>query len=210
MGRLNRVFLTLLILVAAAAVALFLRARGDVRSQDHRFGSAVRLEDSIEPLAAEFNRTADRPRLLMVLAPACPVCLAGIETVQRELLAGDSELAVLVVWMEALPYDITRNPARRIEILAGDPRVTQFYDSRQLTGRQIAELLDWSAGKLAWDVYLFFPAGAQWDEFPPQPSAWFHQRHDADPAHFRTGPDLAEALRCQALRCQACKMQDSH
>lgn len=194
MDRLNRVLSTLMILIAAAGVAMFLQARGDVRSQSHRYGSAERLQDSIEPLAAAFNRAADRPRVLVVLSPACPVCLAGVETVQRELLTVDSEIAVLVVWMEALPYDITRNPGRRIEILAGDPRVVQFYDSRQITGRQIGARLGWPEGKLAWDVYLFYPAGVTWGEIPPHPRAWFHQRHEADPKRFRTGPDLAEAL----------------
>lgn len=194
MSRLNRVLLTLSILAAAAAAAVFLRSRGDVRSEIHRYGSAELLSDSVEPLAAAFNRSAGRPRLLMILAPACPVCLAGLETVRRELLSGENDLAVLVVWMEALPYDITRNPARRVEILDADPRVVQFYDSKQLTGRQIADLLAWPGDGLAWDVYLFFPAGVQWDESAPQPAAWFHQRHDADPAHFRTGPDLAQSL----------------
>jgi hypothetical protein len=198
MARLNRVLPAVAILLVAAGLSAVLRSRGDVRSDRQRFQGARLLADSLEPLAAEFDRLQDRPRLLAVLSPACPVCLAGLEAVEQEVLVGNAEIAVLIVWMEALPFDITRNPGRRVAVLAGDPRVTQFYDSGQLAGRWLGAVLGWPGESLAWDVYVFFEAGTPWGDPLPKPYAWFHQRDEGDPAHFRTGPGLAEALRLAA------------
>jgi len=190
MRSLNRVLLTVLILLAAAGLASFLRARGD----SHRLGGATDLGGSLEPVIAEFNRAVDQPRLLMVLAPACPVCLEGAEAVFNEVLAEREDLQVLAVWMEALPFDITRNPARRVETFAGEPRMVHFYDMQQVAGKALKDRLGWPAESLPWDVFLLYPAGATWGEEPPEPAVWFHQREVADPARYRTGEDLTEAL----------------
>jgi len=191
MRNLNRVLLTVLIILAAAGLAAFLRARGD----RHRLGGAVDLAGSMEPVRLEFNRSAGHPRLLMVLAPACPVCLEGAETVRDDLLREYPELRVLAVWMEALPFDITRNPARRIETFANEPRMAHFYDMQQVSGRVLKNQLEWQDDSLPWDVYLLYPADASWSEDPPEPTVWFHQRQEANASHYRTGGDLEEALR---------------
>jgi hypothetical protein len=190
MRSLNRVLVAIGVLLAAAGMAAFLRARGD----SHRLGGAVDLAGTLDPLVAEFNRLADHPRLLMVLAPACPVCLDGAERVDREVLAGHDNLQVLVVWMEALPFDITRNPARRVETFADEPRMVHFYDTQQISGQALAGILRWPENSTPWSVFLVYPPGAIWDENPPEPVAWFHQREVADPLNLRTGPDLTRAL----------------
>lgn len=190
MRSLNRVLLMILILLAAAALAAFLRARGD----SHRLGGATDLAGSLEAVRAEFNAAVDHSRLLMVLAPACPVCLEGAETVHDDLLREHDDLEVLAVWMEALPFDITRNPARRIETFADEPRMTHFYDMQQVAGEALQNLLAWQDDSLPWDIFLLYPPGIVWSEDLPQPTAWFHQREEANPAHYRTGPDLTEAL----------------
>ena len=190
MRLLNRVLLIGLILLAAAALAAFLRARGD----NHRLGGATDLAGSLEPLIDEFNRAVSHPRLLMVVAPACPVCLDGVEAVNLEVLAQQDDLRVLAVWMEALPFDITRNPARRVEAFASEPRMTHFYDMQQVSGEALREVLDWPEGSQPWSIYLYYPPGVIWDEGPPRPAAWFHQREIADPAHYRTGLNLTRAL----------------
>ena len=190
MRPLNRVLTMVAVILAAAALAAFLRARGD----SHRLGGATDLGGSLEPLITAFNDFSDRPRLLLILAPACPVCLQGAESVAREVLPERGELEVLVVWMEALPFDITRNPARRVETFAGEARMRQFYDMQQTSGRALREVLAWPPDSLPWSVYLYFPAGVRWQASPPQPAAWFHQREVADPDLFRLGPDLTRAL----------------
>jgi hypothetical protein len=190
MRSLNRVLLAIVVLLAAAGLAAFLRARGD----RHRLGGAVDLAGTLDPLVAEFNRLAAHPRLLMVLAPACPVCLEGALAVHQQILADHDDLRVLAVWMEALPFDITRNPARRVETFAGEPRMVHFYDTQQVSGEALRGVLQWPENSTPWSVFLVYPPGATWDESPPVPAAWFHQREVAEPVNLRTGPDLTRAL----------------
>ena len=190
MRSLNRVLLLMAILVAAAAMAAFLQARGD----SHRLGGATDLAGSLQPVIDEFNRHLDHPRLLMVLAPACPVCLAGAEGVYRDVLAERQDLRVLAVWMEALPFDITRNPARRVETFADEPRMSHFYDMQQISGEALRQTLNWPDGSEPWSVYMYYPAGVSWGREIPVPTAWFHQREVADPARYRTGVDLTRSL----------------
>ena len=190
MRPLNRVLLAISIILAAAAMAAFLRTSGD----RHRLGGAHDLDGSLTPVREAFNADADRPRLLMVLAPACPVCLEGAEAVQRTVLRERPDLSVLAVWMEALPFDITRNPARRVESFADEPRMIHFYDQQQVAGEALREAIDWRDESVPWDVFLVYPAGVTWDGDLPAPGNWFHQREEANRDHFFTGPALAEAL----------------
>jgi len=76
-----------------------------------------------------------------------------------------------------------------------DPRVSHFYDSDKHLGKAIAICLGWT-GKVAWDIYLFYEAGVEWDKTPPQPSYWMHQLTDswADREHYHTGDDLVNEL----------------
>ncbi len=55
-----------------------------------------------------------------------------------------------------------------------DPRVKQFYDSQRLLGRTIAKSLG-HCDELAWDIYLFYPPQAVWQELPPPPELYMHQ-----------------------------------
>ncbi len=179
-----------LLLIAAAAMASFLRTRGD----RHRLGGATDLAGSLDSVKSVFNAHIDRPRLIMVLAPACPVCLEGAETVQSDLLGRFDDLEVLAIWMEALPFDITRNPARRVESFADQPRMSHFYDMQQVSAAAVDDVIDWRHPSRAWDLFLLYPAGVSWDDRLPRPRAWFHQREEANPDHYRTGSDLRRAL----------------
>ena len=190
MRSLNRVVLAVVVLLTAAGLAAFLRAKGD----RHRLGGATDLAGSLAEVRQTFNDWIDHPRLLLILSPACPVCLAGAEAVQQQVLASQEDLRVIVVWMEALPFDITRNPARRVESFAGERRMVHFYDMQQVAGESFAAVLGWPEGSLPWDVFLYFPAGTEWRADPPPPAAWFHQREIADPSRYRTGDELVAAL----------------
>ena len=95
MRSVNRVLLTVVVLLLAAALAAFLRARGD----RHKLGGAIDLAGSIEPVITRFNQWVDQPRLVMILSPACPVCLEGAKAVQDRVLVTRGDLRVLAIWM---------------------------------------------------------------------------------------------------------------
>jgi len=95
--------------------------------------------------------------------------------------------------MDILPSD-GAEPARRATALLDDPRVMQWHDPAQRTGRAFAETLD--VQDLAWDVYLLYGEGAPWSDPAPSPAAWFHQLGGdrAEPSRRRSGHELAVAL----------------
>lgn len=195
----KKAIVVVLVFAAALTLATYLRARGDVRSSRHAYLDAEVLRDSLEPLIEAFNSRRESPRLLVILSPICPVCFAGSEAIRSEILQPGLEIEILLVWMEAVPYDIVRNPARRIVLFSDEPRVQQFYDAGHLAGDTLARKLGWPEDRPAWDVYLFFEPGQTWQDDLPEPYTWFHQ-HESAPGSYRTGEELEESLRSTAMQ----------
>lgn len=104
------------------------------------------------------------------------------------------EISISVVWIRVLPGD-SESSAKDSARIFSDHRVRQFYDPNQNAGKAIAERVGWR-GKVAWDIYLFFPAGREWTNRPPTASVWMHQLREtwADREHFHAGEDLVKAL----------------
>ncbi|MBT8370134.1 MAG: hypothetical protein KJO34_04165 [Deltaproteobacteria bacterium] len=94
------------------------------------------------------------------------------------MLAGDSE-------------EIATNSAKTFKI----PQIQHFYDPNQRAGKAVAASIGWK-GKTAWDIYLFYRAGEEWIENPPEPTCWMHQltENRTDREHYRTGADLVQGL----------------
>ncbi len=58
--------------------------------------------------------------------------------------------------------------------LAGDPRVSQYWDGANALGEAYASVLGLSQS--AWDVYLLFDPSQKWPgDLPPKPVFWMHQ-----------------------------------
>ena len=107
----------------------------------------------------------------------------------------DADLVAMIVWIEILHED----RAADVEALARemtDPRIRWFHDPKRRAGRAIASSLG-ATGKVAWDVYLFFDANAEWKNKPPASPQWVHQLDDswADPTRLRFGDRLEPELR---------------
>lgn len=69
-----------------------------------------------------------------------------------------------------------------------------FYDATQGVGNTVAKSLGY-AGQTAWDTYLFYSPGSEWDILPPQPSAWVHQLSgQLDPDRLRWREQLSQTL----------------
>ena len=83
--------------------------------------------------------------------------------------------------------------AKRAAQSIDDGRVGHFHDP----GRRVGQVLAHSLGEpehIAWDIYLFFSAGSEWDQLPPQPIAWAHQLSGSWLDHYHYGDDLEREL----------------
>ena len=76
-----------------------------------------------------------------------------------------------------------------------DPRLHHFYDPNKRSGTAVADSLGYK-DRVAWDIYLFYTAGAVWIENPPAPKAWMHQLSETwiDRKHYHSGDDLVREL----------------
>jgi hypothetical protein len=104
-----------------------------------------------------------------------------------------------------LPGD-SEATAKEKAVMFNDPRVRQFYDPAQLSGKAIAESLGYN-GKVAWDIYLFYAAGGEWIHNPPVPNSWMHQISErwASRRHFHTGDELFKKLYTAAKKLRRIK-----
>ena len=59
-----------------------------------------------------------------------------------------------------------------------DERLRQFYDPRKAAGKAFSKSLG-NDGKVAWDIYLFYPVQSEWQELPPVPEVYMHQLRDS-------------------------------
>jgi hypothetical protein len=104
-------------------------------------------------------------------------------------------IRVAIVWIHMLRFDCGA-AARCAALTMRDPRVRHFYDPLRRAGAAVAASLG-ASGRMAWDIYLFYPAGHVLPAGLPAPAAWAHQLQDsswADPAFYRHGKDLERQL----------------
>jgi len=106
----------------------------------------------------------------------------------------------MVVWIEMLPEDRAADIPALAQELA-EHHIRWFHDPRRRAGRAIAESLG-AAGQVAWDVYLFFDADAEWKDQLPEPRYWAHQLSDswADATRQHFGDQLEPELGCLLKR----------
>jgi hypothetical protein len=121
----------------------------------------------------------------------------GARAVQRAILRDfpDADISVCIVWINMLPLDGLATAKLSARIIA-DPRACHLHDPEKLAGKAIAQSLG-GKDKVAWDIYLFYKAGDEWNDGPPAPIRWAHQLQGsewADSAHYHSGDDLIKEL----------------
>lgn len=87
--------------------------------------------------------------------------------------AGDNRVRAYIIWLPIFGGDFN-GEARKLSASFRDKRVSYFLDSGSLSGTLWERILK-TEREIAWDVYLLYGAGAQWDEEPPPPTFWMHQ-----------------------------------
>ena len=115
-----------------------------------------------------------------------------------------ADISVAIAWIHMLPLD-SAVVARRMARAMRDPRVQHFHDPHKRAGAAVAGSLG-AAEKLAWDIYLFYPAGVGWQDGPPPPAMWVHQLKGsnwADPLRHHRGEELVRHLEMALTRLRS-------
>ena len=66
-----------------------------------------------------------------------------------------------------------RNPAAEMASTYADKAIPQFWDGERLLGFEVSRCLGIEVDKASWDIYLFYPPGAEWTDagLPPPEKA---------------------------------------
>lgn len=105
----------------------------------------------------------------------------------------DASFDLFVVWIPAISGD-DYEEAMRSTSLVPDLRARHYWDGSQALGEALSPVLGLRA-RMAWDVYLLYDGDARWDDKPPTPRHWLHQRPGEDPARELSEPALETDLR---------------
>lgn len=146
-------------------------------------------EVNLNAIKAEFNRSTDRTRVILLLSQSCPYCLKGATEIQKVLdKHKDAPVAVFTIWQPILPTDWAR-PRTHVLARLSDPRVRQYYDADHRVAAELGMMagerqLDpeccWDKGR-PWDLLAAFPPGVEWRESLPAPVVFKGTVEDAAP-----------------------------
>jgi hypothetical protein len=110
----------------------------------------------------------------------------------------DESLRAYSVWVPILLTDAERavpNATRRLP----DNRVIHFWDGKGELVEAYKTILPTKNAETgeyikAWDVYLVFAPGVEWQDRPPAPSFWMHQLYSVDPKNAFDSKALASEI----------------
>ena len=103
------------------------------------------------------------------------------------------DLEVEIVWLDILAMDGPKAVSRASGLIAPDPRVREYHDPEQRSGRAVSASLGWE--DVAWDIYLFYEPGVEWNDTLPEPRFFYHQlMSQARDGHFAIRQDLVDGL----------------
>lgn len=136
---------------------------------------AIVTQQSLAQLKQEFNASADSERVLLLLSPTCPVCVAGGSEVNAVLRRHPQDkIRVLAIWEPMLPTDWNRPTSVVLDRLS-DRRAVQWWDNQHLVSAMLKS--SFANGDIAccerngdlWDVIAVYPPGVQWANRLPAP-----------------------------------------
>jgi hypothetical protein len=102
------------------------------------------------------------------------MCRWGFSNIVKTLKrVGDNRVRAYIIWLPIYGGDFN-GEARKLSASFRDGRVSYFLDSNSLGGDLWERILK-TERETAWDVYLLYGAGAEWEEELPPPAFWMHQ-----------------------------------
>jgi len=141
--------------------------------------TVVTLDDHATQLRTDFNRARGSVRLLLIVDPACSVCLRGMDDVNGALLAkvDDPRLQTFVVHTSVIGGE-----AKDVVPASGlmtNSHVRHYWDPSGNFGREVSKSLRLKHGAeevYAWDVWMVYDAGASLSaNGVPAPALFMHQ-----------------------------------
>jgi hypothetical protein len=94
-----------------------------------------------------------------------------------------SMLQGAIIWTPMLETD-NLIAATHQETLFSDSRVIHYWDPDRIVGQLLSKTLKLRA-PIAWDVYLVYQPGQDWDsDLPPSPEFWMHQLDEEPTLHL--------------------------
>jgi hypothetical protein len=150
-------------------------------------------QQSLSQFTQAFDRYPNAERVVLLMSPTCPVCLAGSSAFDR-ILAGHprDDIRVFAVWEPILPADWSR-PNTQVLARLSDPRVVQVWDKDHL----LAGLMEKDTTGLHpsccnrngvwWDVIAAYPPASKWTASAPAPDL-------LNGTIIRTAPELKAQL----------------
>lgn len=139
----------------------------------------ITLDAQASQLRSDFNASKGSVRLLLIVDPACAVCLRGFDDVNGSLLAKltDPRLQTFVVHTSVIGGSVD-DVAPASELLH-NAHVRHYWDPSGDFGRQVSESLQLKRGNAvvyAWDVWMIYDDTALMSEKDvPQPTLFMHQ-----------------------------------
>ena len=141
--------------------------------------SVTSLDDHSTQLRTDFNRARGSVRLLLIVDPACSVCLRGMDDVNRALLAkvDDPRLQTFVVHTSVIGGAAKDVPPA--SALMPNSRVRHYWDASGNFGREVSKSLRLKRGSeavYAWDVWMIYDGRASLAATGvPEPTLFMHQ-----------------------------------
>lgn len=139
----------------------------------------IPLDEQARELRADFNAAVGSVRLLMIVDPACSVCLRGLDDVNAALLADldDPRLQTFVVHTSVIGAEPKHVPPAAS--LLTNAHVRHYWDASGNFGRSVSESLHLRRGDdvvYAWDVWMIYDDQATLGASGvPAPSLFMHQ-----------------------------------
>jgi len=113
-------------------------------------------------------------------------------------------LKAYAVWEPILRTDNLRG-ARKATTILPDSRIRHYW----IAGQQVGEVFKPALGlkdEVAWDVYLVYPAGVEWNgSRPPKPSYYMHQLQELPTGRRLDATTLAAQIRTAIARTATSK-----
>ncbi len=102
----------------------------------------------------------------------------------------DPRLTGLIVWVPMVPGD---DALAASDLISPDKRLAmQAWDGSRKLGDTFAKAL--RLNRTAWDVYLVYKPGVQWnEEMPPEPTFWMHQLSKGADPKLHLDPEKLQA-----------------